>query len=117
MVGFRVRVNQDRVVTIGLERDHVVSLIINSSDQGERQPEMPGRHLGISASGLQIRGDSQDSLSWFDRDLKIGDTISIEVADVSSVDTPTPSGPESAEALEWYERKQLEDLLKKYGPP
>jgi hypothetical protein len=28
MVGFRVRVNQDRVVTVGLEGDHVVSLII-----------------------------------------------------------------------------------------
>jgi hypothetical protein len=46
----------------------------------------------------------------------MGDTISIEVANVPTADAPTPR-PGTGEWLEKFERKQLEALLKKYGQP
>ena len=119
MIGFRVQVNQDRAVTIGLEGDHVVSVIITSTaPTQERLPAAPPSKQRIGVGGLQTAGDgSRKHVSWFDRRLTVGDTISVEVVEVPDVDAPTPRDPAIAESLEKLERRQLDYLLKKYGQP
>src|SRR4051812_39479346 len=112
MIGFRIQMNRDRMVTAGLEGHHVVSVIVSSS---QHPPSMSSSDQHIGVGGLQVAVDgSQRSVSWLDSPLQVGDAISIEVVEVSEVDTPRPRDPTS---LESYERQQLRQLLEKYGEP
>ena len=58
MIGFRVRVNQDRVVTIGLDGDHSVSVTITAADNEKRSPAEHSSKLRIGAGGFQVAGEA-----------------------------------------------------------
>jgi hypothetical protein len=117
MIGFRIQVNRDRIVTAGLEGDHVVSLTVTSFEgASSRSRGSSSGEQTLAVGGLQTAADgSRSHVSWFDSRLQVGDTISIEVVKVSEGDAPYPSA--HADSVERYERQLLSDLLKKYGQP
>ena len=120
MIGFRVQLNRDEAVTAGLGGDHVVSVIVTSTekDPSRRPPGTPPNEQRVHVGGLRVGADgSLNHMLWFDNSLKVGDKITIEVVDASAVDVPRPTETTSAEVVERGERKQLEYLIGKYGTP
>jgi antitoxin component of MazEF toxin-antitoxin module len=119
MIGFRVQLNQNQALTVGLEGDHVVSVMITSTERDpERATSVPPATQRLAVGGLQTTADgSRSYLAWFDGALKIGDRVTVEVVDTSEVDVPRPRETKATELMEKFERQQLRHLLEKYGTP
>jgi hypothetical protein len=82
MIGFAITKNGRRIRTVGVGPDGVLSLNVmwmgrpNESDW-----------LWLDISGLDSR--TEENVRWRAPKLKIGDTISIEIVETSTVDPPT----------------------------
>ena len=93
MIAFRIVVNGKRIVTAGLPGHHVLSAILSSvwRDPAQKakwrsKQRFLERELGLSMTGLDI--DLERHFGWFNRAVKVGDRIEIEVLDTDDADSP-----------------------------
>jgi hypothetical protein len=123
MIAFRVKVNGRKVATAGLSAYHLVSAHIRSFRRRTRAT-MKGRRkrggkpdLSFSVTGLLSSPDgTHEHFSWASlRALKVGDALSLKVVETDRVDEPTRRPSPNKALREAMERRQLRDLLKKYG--
>ena len=91
MIAYEVRVNRKKVTTAGLQAGGVVSLIANWVS---RPPDVTWKKGGdwdasFRVGGLQEGGRGLDEyLTWFRKDLRIGDEITIRLVEVDRAAKP-----------------------------
>ena len=78
MIAFKVSVNGDRVCTVGVGWDGVLTA-------GVMRPPHFGPRL--QASGLEVA--TNEHLEWTVPKIKVGDKICIEIIEADSVDEPS----------------------------
>jgi hypothetical protein len=120
MIGFRVQLNQNQALTVGLEGRHVLSVTVTSSERDpDRAPpgEAPNKQR-LAVHGLQTGADGPRShLSWLENSLKVGDTVTVQVVETTEAEILQPRKIDLAKEREKFERQQLRQLLEKYGTP
>jgi hypothetical protein len=121
MKGFRIQLNGDETVTAGLSGRDVFSVVATSvvRDKRYRPADEPSIDLRLHVGGLRRTAEgTQGTVEWLDRELRLGDKVTIRVVDVGEADIAPPSRERTmAEVTESGERYQLAYLLKKYGVP
>lgn len=120
MVALRVRLNGEEAITAGLPDQHGVTVVVGSSarDRRHQPPGESARDLRLHVGGLRTLPDgSRNSLVWLDSKLTVGDTVTVDVVEVSEVAVPAPRETKSADVVERGDREQLRYLLEKYGAP
>lgn len=91
MRAFNIKLNGKRLVTAGLDGDHVLSIIVASV---VRQAEVvrlrggPRRELDLNVGGLISRPGGGEHVHWLRKALKTGDTITLTVLRTDEVDPP-----------------------------
>jgi hypothetical protein len=95
-LAFRIQLNETNVVTAGIPGPHVVSTIISSvvREPGRTTPSgrpMLERELELEVGGL-VTVDEQH-VSWVRAALKVGDRITVDVIETSTVDEPARRAP------------------------
>ena len=93
MLAFRIALNDGTPVTAGIEGPHVVSVIACSVVREDVAPDNwpAGKRFRRREVDLHVGGlvtSERAHVDWLKAGLKVGDRISIEVIDTSSVDTP-----------------------------
>jgi hypothetical protein len=119
MKGFRIQLNGEETVTAGLSGRDVVSVVVGSTVREYQPPDEPPIDLRLHVGGLRRTVEGiQGSVVWLERPLKVGDEVTILVADVENDDVSTPARERTiAEVTEGGEREQLAYLIRKYGLP
>ena len=121
MVAFRVQLNHEEPITAGLPGKHVLSVFVDcdASHRRGQQPETSPVRLQMSVGGLRTSEEGFGThVRWLRRALEVGDQITIAVVEVSESDVSRPFEETTAtEASESDERKQLAQLIVKYGAP
>jgi len=132
MLGFRVRLNRRRVATVGIPGPHVLTAIISSiaRENGARRSSSkgPADELTLELGGLAIYGDgTREDLRWPNRDLKVGDTITLTVVHAVRVDRPirktavrkiqTPPPREQTSGSGTPSNKPLKRMVGRRRPP
>jgi len=95
-LAFRIRLNGTKLVTAGVRGPHVVSTIISSvvREPGRTTPwgdPMLERELELDVGGLVTIDEEQ--VNWVRAALKVGDTITIDVIETTTVDEPAQRKP------------------------
>jgi hypothetical protein len=97
MVGFRVTVNGELLATAGIEGEHVLSAIINSTAKAQPSGEVHKdlwMHLGGLVTGaLEADRKHVDWLPDRRRSLAVGDKVLIEIVEVETSDGPLSEMP------------------------
>jgi len=91
MIAYEVKVNGKRVATVGLEHGGVLSLIANWVSRPDDVTWDDARDWGarFRVGGLRDgRRGLEEYLTWFRRDLRVGDEISMRLIETGSVDEP-----------------------------
>ena len=121
MIAFRIQLNGGETVTAGLSGRDVVSVVAGSGvrEPSYQPPDEPPIDLLLHVGGLRRTVDgTQGTVQWLERRLKVGDGVTIRVADVDEADISPPTRERRiAEVTESGERKQLAYLIGKYGVP
>ena len=122
MIAFRIQLNGGETVTAGLSGRDVVSVVAGSvvREPSYQPPDEPPidfvRRTSVGSDGT-VDG-TQGTVQWLERRLKVGDEVTIRVADVDEADISPPTRERPiAEVTESGERKQLAYLIGKYGVP
>jgi hypothetical protein len=121
MKGFRIQLNGGDTATVGLSDRDVVSVFTGSAvrDRKYQSPDEPPIDLRLHVGGLRRTVDGiQGSVEWLERQLKVGDEVTIRVLDVDQGDISPPTRERTiSEVTENGEREQLAYLIRKYGLP
>jgi hypothetical protein len=91
MIAYEVRVNGKKVTTAGLRKGGVVSLIANwvSHPPDGKWADGGEWEAGFRVGGLQEGKRGLDEyLTWFRKDLRVGDEISFRLVEVSCANKP-----------------------------
>jgi len=98
MIGFRVALNGNQLVTAGLAGHHVVSAILSyvvrdpARKAGWPNPRtFVERELEFSVGGLD--SDLEQHVNWLARELAVGDRIEIQIVDADAFDAPVSRRP------------------------
>jgi hypothetical protein len=122
MIAFEVIVNGNKLCDAGIEGLGVLTAILSSAHRVP-QPEAEMNQLCppeliLEVSGLQSarnEGPGQQ-MSWASKDLKVGDTIVINIKSLEIVDPPEKQMPEDPQdVVEEAKRHYFEELKKKFG--
>jgi hypothetical protein len=109
MIALRFQLNGEAAITAGLPGRHTVSAI-----------GMVGRDSLASRAyvgGMRKPSPNERiSVKWFERPLKVGDRIRVEVVESSEDDISPSQEPDMAAVTEKAERAKLRALFEKYGP-
>ena len=121
MIAFRVQLNGGKPVTAGLSGLHTMSVLAVSAVRNRRYqaPDEPPSDLRVHVGGIRKSAEGiQAHVQWLERQLEVGDVITISVVDVPESDiSPPAKETTAAELMEKGERGQLAHLIKKYGEP
>jgi hypothetical protein len=91
MIAYEVRINGKRITTAGLRRGGVLSLITNWIS---RPPDARWKNGGQWDASFRVGGlregprGMDEYLTWFRRDLRVGDEIIIRMVDARRADPP-----------------------------
>jgi hypothetical protein len=106
MIAFVVSVNGQRVATIGVGDSGVLSAIVRWAGRAGEAGD-----LGLDIGGLDTRTD--EHIRWPDPpEIKVGDTITIQVIETDTVDTPTDR--KTSAQLREEEREFLTEMEAKH---
>lgn len=103
-VALRVRLNRTKIATAGINGPHVVSAIVHSAIVDRDRSRKSSRRtsvqhdLRLGVSGLI--SSTGEHVRWASLKLKVGDRVSIEVVEASSVDAPQVESPAFAQKVE-----------------
>jgi len=118
MIGFRVVLNGNQLVTAGLAGHHVLSAILSSVVRDPaRKTSWPAgrafleRELEFSVSGLD--SDREQHVGWLSRELTVGDRIEIQILDADEFDAPVSGRPKRASPERVVEAKSARKTSKK----
>ena len=91
MIAYEVKVNGKKVATVGLERGGVLSLIANwvSRPEDVEWEDRRDWEAWFRVGGLRKgRRGLDEYLTWFRKDLRVGDEISMRLIKADRVDEP-----------------------------
>lgn len=94
MIAFEVHLNGEKLCTAGLRDLSVLTAILNWRQRQADDPPVNAEELGSEDLRLYVGGllkvaeGSREFLRWLDLHLKIGDEVTIKIADTNIVDIP-----------------------------
>ena len=118
MVAFEVSVNGKRVCTAGMGDYGVLTSILTWV--GRRPAESLNgagteEELTLEVSALESRSPNPgEHLKWLSETLRVGDSVSIRIAEVDTADPPVERGRQDVDAVERARRAYYERLKREY---
>jgi hypothetical protein len=123
MIAFEVIVNGNKLCDAGIEGLGVLTAILSSTHrvpqpEAEMNQLYPPDELILEVGGLQSARNEEpgQQMSWASKDLKVGDTIVINIKSLETVDPPEKRMPEDPhEVVKEGKRRYFEELKKEFG--
>jgi hypothetical protein len=122
MVAFEVVVNGKKACNAGLAGRGVLTAILSWAHRvphldPETNQSYPTEELMLDVGGLVSTSENQpgDQMSWLRRQLQVGDTITINIKNLETVDEPeTRERQKSEDVARQAKRRYFEQLKKEF---
>jgi len=123
MIGFEIRIDDQKVCTAGIGDLGALSVIATwvrrappNAPSDEEQIDRFEEELTLDVAGLQRDVDGANvNLTWLERSLRVGQRLTVTIVDAAHIDEPTSRRREDPAWAEQRKREYYERLKREYG--
>ena len=109
MLCFELLINGVVVSTAAVDSDGVMSAIVNWVTANARMQR--AQELSVNLAGIS----GGNYTTWLNRDLRVGDEVTIRIVERDAADDPTNVVRDNEERIREGKRRYFEELKKEFG--